>query len=318
MPATANGSLHVNGTPCSGPLGATLSAATASSRASSSRGNTSALISGSRSAIRAACASNSSSAETSRSRTARAIHVAGCFDQCRHVATLARSRAHVTRRGADDPRARALPRRAPALARAARGGGAHAARRRADELDGAWAGAVPALRRRRRRARASPTSTATSYVDFCLGDTGAMTGHSPGRDGRARSRAQARARHHARCCRPRTPIWVGEELARRFGLPLLAVRADRHRRQPLRAPPRPPRSPAGRRSSSSTGATTAPSTRRSPTLDDDGGVGRARRQHRAAGRRSARPRASSSSTTSTRSSTRSRPATSPACSPSRR
>ena len=48
MPATASGSLAVNGTPCSGPtsspLASTASAATASSRASSSRGSTSALI----------------------------------------------------------------------------------------------------------------------------------------------------------------------------------------------------------------------------------------------------------------------------------
>ena len=55
--------------------------------------------------------------------------------------------------------------------------------------------------------------------------------------------------------------WVGEELTRRFGLPLLAVRPDRDRRQPLRDSAWRGRSPAGRRSWSTPGATTAPSTR---------------------------------------------------------
>ena len=86
MPATANGSLHVNGTPCSGPLGATLSAATASSRASSSRGNTSALISGSRSAIRAACASNSSTRGDLALAHGASHPRRRLLDQCRHVA----------------------------------------------------------------------------------------------------------------------------------------------------------------------------------------------------------------------------------------
>lgn len=55
------------------------------------------------------------------------------------------------------------------------------------------------------------------YVDFCLGDTGAMTGHSP---------AATVAAIHDRIERGITfmlptedAIWVGEELQRRFGLP---------------------------------------------------------------------------------------------------
>ena len=55
------------------------------------------------------------------------------------------------------------------------------------------------------------------YVDFCLGDTGAMTGHSP------KMTVEAIARQAARGITLMLPtedsIWVGEEMARRFGLP---------------------------------------------------------------------------------------------------
>ncbi|HEY2936448.1 MAG TPA: aspartate aminotransferase family protein [Gaiellaceae bacterium] len=55
------------------------------------------------------------------------------------------------------------------------------------------------------------------YVDFCLGDTGAMTGHSPGPTVRA---VEERARHGITLMLPsEDALWVGEELARRFGLP---------------------------------------------------------------------------------------------------
>ena len=54
------------------------------------------------------------------------------------------------------------------------------------------------------------------YVDLCLGDTGAMTGHSP------RSTVAAIAEQAARGITLMLPTedaaWVGEELARRFGL----------------------------------------------------------------------------------------------------
>jgi glutamate-1-semialdehyde 2,1-aminomutase len=56
-----------------------------------------------------------------------------------------------------------------------------------------------------------------SYVDLCLGDTGAMTGHSP------KATVEAIARQAARGITMMLPnedsIWVGEEMARRFGLP---------------------------------------------------------------------------------------------------
>src|SRR5213080_4224737 len=55
------------------------------------------------------------------------------------------------------------------------------------------------------------------YVDFCLGDTGAMTGHSPEPTVRA---IEERARHGITLMLPsEDALWVGEELARRFGLP---------------------------------------------------------------------------------------------------
>ena len=55
------------------------------------------------------------------------------------------------------------------------------------------------------------------YVDLCLGDTGAMTGHSPA------PAAEAIARQSNRGITLMLPtedaLWVGEELAHRFGLP---------------------------------------------------------------------------------------------------
>jgi glutamate-1-semialdehyde 2,1-aminomutase len=55
------------------------------------------------------------------------------------------------------------------------------------------------------------------YVDFCLGDTGAMTGHSPEPTVRA---VQEQAERGITLMLPsEDALWVGEELARRFGLP---------------------------------------------------------------------------------------------------
>ena len=51
------------------------------------------------------------------------------------------------------------------------------------------------------------------YADFCLGDTGAMAGHSP-------TIAATRRRPALTTMLPtEDAAWVGEELARRFGLP---------------------------------------------------------------------------------------------------
>ncbi len=59
------------------------------------------------------------------------------------------------------------------------------------------------------------------YLDLCLGDTGAMTGHGPGPTAAA---VAARVRRGVTFMLPtEDAIWVGEELARRFGLPFWQV-----------------------------------------------------------------------------------------------
>ena len=79
-----------------------------------------------------------------------------------------------------------------------------------------WPGAYPGLRGRGLRARASATSTGIEYVDFCLGDTGAMTGHSP--EPVVRAVAEQAARGITLMLPSEEALWVGEELTRRFGL----------------------------------------------------------------------------------------------------
>jgi glutamate-1-semialdehyde 2,1-aminomutase len=54
-------------------------------------------------------------------------------------------------------------------------------------------------------------------ADFCLGDTGAMFGHSP--PAVARALAQQATRGFTTMLASADAVWVGEELARRFGLP---------------------------------------------------------------------------------------------------
>ena len=55
------------------------------------------------------------------------------------------------------------------------------------------------------------------YVDFCLGDTGAMAGHGPGPTIAAVERQLRRGITHM--LPTEDAIWAGEELRRRFGLP---------------------------------------------------------------------------------------------------
>ena len=55
------------------------------------------------------------------------------------------------------------------------------------------------------------------YIDFCLGDTGAMTGHAP--DATIRAMAAQLHKGLTFMLPAEDAIWVGEELARRFGLP---------------------------------------------------------------------------------------------------
>ena len=55
------------------------------------------------------------------------------------------------------------------------------------------------------------------YVDLCLGDTGAMTGHSP--DAAVKAMMEQARRGLTFMLPTEDSIWVGEELTRRFGLP---------------------------------------------------------------------------------------------------
>jgi glutamate-1-semialdehyde 2,1-aminomutase len=59
-----------------------------------------------------------------------------------------------------------------------------------------------------------------AYVDFCLGDTGAMAGHSPAATVQAVQRRLAEVGGATAMLPTEDAAWVGVELARRFGLPL--------------------------------------------------------------------------------------------------
>jgi len=79
-----------------------------------------------------------------------------------------------------------------------------------------WAGAFPVFVASAKGAHFTDVD-GREYVDLCLGDTGAMTGHSP--DVVADAIAK-RVRGGITLMLPtEDSIWVGEELRRRFGLP---------------------------------------------------------------------------------------------------
>jgi glutamate-1-semialdehyde 2,1-aminomutase len=79
-----------------------------------------------------------------------------------------------------------------------------------------WAGGIPVFAREAHGARFVDVD-GQEYVDFCLGDTGAMTGHSP--KPAVRAVADQAARGITLMLPSEDALWVGEELARRFGLP---------------------------------------------------------------------------------------------------
>ena len=152
------------------------------------------------------------------------------------------------------------------------------------------------------------------YLDLCLGDTGAMTGHAP--DGTVEAVKRQAERGFTFMLPTEDHVWVAEELARRFGLPCwqFALTATDANRFAIRLA----RMLTGRpKILVSTGATTARWTRPSPPCSD-GAVTPAARQHRPPGGSALRPREWWSSTTSRRWKPRSPTATSPACWPSRR
>jgi glutamate-1-semialdehyde 2,1-aminomutase len=79
-----------------------------------------------------------------------------------------------------------------------------------------WPGAYPVYAAEAAGARFRDVD-GIEYVDFCLGDTGAMTGHSP--EPVVRAVAEQAARGITLMLPSEVALWVGEELTRRFGLP---------------------------------------------------------------------------------------------------
>jgi glutamate-1-semialdehyde 2,1-aminomutase len=79
-----------------------------------------------------------------------------------------------------------------------------------------WAGAFPVFVQRAEGAHFSDVD-GRDYVDLCLGDTGAMTGHSPGAT--LESIKEQLDRGLTFMLPTEDSIWVGEELTRRFGPP---------------------------------------------------------------------------------------------------
>src|ERR1700730_7468097 len=79
-----------------------------------------------------------------------------------------------------------------------------------------WAGAFPLFVQSAGGAHFTDVD-GHDYIDLCLGDTGAMTGHSPAIVAEAVAR---RVREGITFMLPtEDALWVGEELQRRFGLP---------------------------------------------------------------------------------------------------
>ena len=77
-----------------------------------------------------------------------------------------------------------------------------------------WAGGFPVFAVEASGARFRDVD-GIEYVDFCLGDTGAMTGHSPAPV--AAAIAEQAARGITLMLPSEDALWVGEELTRRFG-----------------------------------------------------------------------------------------------------
>jgi glutamate-1-semialdehyde 2,1-aminomutase len=79
-----------------------------------------------------------------------------------------------------------------------------------------WPGGFPVFAAEAKGARFRDVD-GHEYVDFCLGDTAAMTGHSP--EPTVRAVAEQAARGITLMLPSEDALWVGRELARRFRLP---------------------------------------------------------------------------------------------------
>lgn len=78
-----------------------------------------------------------------------------------------------------------------------------------------WAGKFPVFVKEAKGAHFTDVD-GHSYIDFCLGDTGAMTGHSP--EATYAAIKEQAAKGITLMLPTEDAIWVGEELQRRFGL----------------------------------------------------------------------------------------------------
>ncbi len=79
-----------------------------------------------------------------------------------------------------------------------------------------WPGGFPVFVREARGAHFVDVD-GLEYVDFCLGDTGAMAGHAP--EPTLRALEEQAAKGLTLMLPSEDALWVSEELARRFGLP---------------------------------------------------------------------------------------------------
>jgi glutamate-1-semialdehyde 2,1-aminomutase len=79
-----------------------------------------------------------------------------------------------------------------------------------------WAGSFPIFVKEAKGAHFTDVDGNT-YIDFCLGDTGAMTGHGP--DATIKAIKEQIQKGITLMLPYEDVIWVGEELQRRFGLP---------------------------------------------------------------------------------------------------
>src|SRR5262245_5862327 len=79
-----------------------------------------------------------------------------------------------------------------------------------------WPGGFPVFVREAKGAH-FVDADGIEYVDFCLGDTGAMTGHAP--EPTLRAIAEQAARGITSMLPSEDALWVSRELERRFGVP---------------------------------------------------------------------------------------------------
>ena len=102
-----------------------------------------------------------------------------------------------------------------------------------------WPGGFPIYFAEARGARLTDID-GNAFIDFCLGDTGAMAGHSPAATVAAVARRYGELGGAATMLPTGDAGWVATELARRFGLARLELHADRDGRQPVGDPGRAP------------------------------------------------------------------------------